>query len=157
ESCLVCSEMCIIDRKRVSLAMECINLVRDTWNNRESINLEILLKSVNDYLEDKISAEELMKINNDYRQVVEEIAYNGEEVYGVVGLACCYVANIALYDELIIYNTDDEDLDEELDSFTWDTSYLISLIYSADENIVESNKKRTEYWKWYLDEIEKIL
>lgn len=137
-------------KKRVRLATECINLVKDTWTNSGNIDLENLLKSVDDYLEDKISAEELMKINNRYRQSAEEIAYNGEEAYGIVGLACCYAANIALYDESIIYNTDDEDSDEDLDSFTWDTSYLISLIYSEDE----SSKK--EYWNWYLNEFEKI-
>lgn len=140
-------------KKRVSLAIKCINKVRDIWNNVGSIDLEKLLECINDYLADKISAEELMDISNDYRQLIEEIAYNGEEVYGAVGVACCYAANIALYDELIIYNTDAEDLDEDLDSFTWDTSYLISLIYSGDGE----SKKTEEYWRWYLEEIENML
>lgn len=139
-------------KKRVSLAIKCINKVKDIWNNKD-IDLEKMLKSINDYLDDNISADELLMITNDYRQQVEEIAYGGEELYGVVGMACCYVGNIALYDEPIIYCTGDEDLDEDLDSFTWDTSYLVSLVFSTDE----SNKRITEYWKWYLENVEEML
>ncbi|MBQ7776065.1 MAG: hypothetical protein IJ379_09090 [Lachnospiraceae bacterium] len=79
----------------------------------------------------------------------KEVSYSAEdERCGVVGLAVCYVANIALYDEVLFEGTDSEDLDEELDSFTWDTSYLISLLYSEEE--------RAEYWNWYLKKVEEL-
>ena len=45
-------------------------------------------------------------------------------------MACCYAARVALFDEILLYDTDDDDLDEELDAYSWDTAYLISLLFS---------------------------
>ena len=136
-------------QKRVKLATECVKRVLNIWDAGigEDMSLVPLLSAVDKYLTGKISVEQLEQILNHYRQIVEEVSYSAEdERCGVVGLAACYVANIAQYDEVLFEVTDSEDLDEELDSFTWDTSYLISLLYSEEE--------RAEYWSWYLQRIE---
>ena len=68
----------------------------------------------------------------------------------MIGLACVYAANIALWDDLLLQDTSESDMDEDLDSFSWDTSYMISLIYSMDFEHEYNRAKREEFWMWYL-------
>ncbi|MGN6715641.1 Imm5 family immunity protein [Anaerocolumna jejuensis] len=78
------------------------------------------------------------------------------EKTSLIGFAALYAANIALYDELLFQNSEDNDLDEDLDSFTWDTSYLVSLVYSDSTEEGIRIEKQREYWSWYLAEVQKI-
>ena len=50
----------------------------------------------------------------------------------------------------MIQYTSESDMDEDLDSFSWDTSYMISLIYSMDFDHEYNRAKREEFWMWYL-------
>lgn len=139
--------------KRVKLAGLCVEKVLYLWENTLPNNKSIqnLLDYVDKYLNGRISFAELEKYKNMCSSEFEEIAYIAEfEKISLIGLATVYVADIALYDELLFENSDDDDNDDDLDSFTWDTSYLISLVYSDNENEDESIKKKYDFWSWYL-------
>lgn len=108
-------------------------------------------------MEEKISPKQLREIHIHYMNLIQEITYNGgDERCEVIGMAASYAVGIALYDETILFETEENDLDEDLDSFTWDTSYLISLIYSSDDRAQKDDIKCAEYWGWYLDELCKM-
>jgi hypothetical protein len=146
-------------RKRVVLAEACVKKMLYLWDevtNYDSRPSE-LLKMVNDFMNGICSREVLEDKMKLFINQLEVEAYESKyEKVSLIGFATVYVANIALYDELLFTNSDDDDLDDDLDSFTWDTSYLISLVYSdnMDEDMRKGHQK--EFWEWYLNEAKKL-
>lgn len=147
-------------KRRVKLAELCIEKVIDLWDeatNNDKRPYE-LLNLINEYIEGNTCKEKLKNKMDLFENQLEVEAYEAKyEKVSLIGLAAVYAANIVLYDELLFFNTDENDLDEELDCFTWDTSYLISLVCSdgTDEN--ERKEKKKEFWKWYLREADKFI
>lgn len=145
--------------KRVILASLCVKKMLYLWDEVTNNDGRIreILKKVEEYISSKCSRNMLEDYRTNFFNLLEEEAYNPEyKKVSLIGFAAIYVANIALYDELLFDNTYDEDLDEELDSFTWDTSYLICLVYCDNEDEIIRAAKQKEYWLWYLNEAEKL-
>lgn len=139
--------------KRLSLAKICINKVFYLCEKEPVLrkNLKMLLKSIEEYIDGMIPAQKLESVKNEKYSIFEELAYTeGYEKLSLIGLACVYAANIALWDDLLLQDTSESDMDEDLDSFSWDTSYMISLIYSMDFDHEYNRAKREEFWMWYL-------
>lgn len=139
--------------KRLSLAKICINKVFYLCEKEPVLrkNLKMLLKSIEEYIDGMIPAQKLESVKNEKYSIFEELAYTeGYEKLSLIGLACVYAANIALWDDLLLQDTSESDMDEDLDSFSWDTSYMISLIYSMDFDHESNRAKREEFWMWYL-------
>ena len=139
--------------KRLSLAKICINKVFYLCEKEPVLrkNLKMLLKSIEEYIDGMIPAQKLESVKNEKYSIFEELAYTeGYEKLSLIGLACVYAANIALWDDLLLQDTSESDMDEDLDSFSWDTSYMISLIYSMDFEHEYNRAKREEFWMWYL-------
>ncbi|MDF2871317.1 MAG: hypothetical protein K0R05_2892 [Anaerocolumna sp.] len=145
--------------KRVILASLCVKKMIDLWDkitNNDGRVREIL-KITEDYTNSMCPRTLLEDYTTKFYNQLETEAYDSEfQKVSLIAFAAIYVANIALYDELLFKNTYDEDLDEELDSFTWDASYLICLAYSDDEDELIKEAKQKEYWLWYLSEAKKL-
>ena len=135
--------------KRVQLSLSCINYTEKVWKVNDIINISFLYDSIMDYIENKLEADELNDICLKYQNKIENLSSDEcTEEYQIVAMACCYAARVALFDEILLYDTDDDDLDEELDAYSWDTAYLISLLFS---------NQIIKYWEWYILQAEKLL
>ena len=129
--------------RRVEIAKKCVKHGVAEGINTDLLGIDNLFDKVNDYLQQKISVSDMEKVYFDFQELVEKVGFGGtDDRIGLIGMAAGHAAHIAVYDESIMYTLDDDTLDEDLDSFTWDTSYLISLLF-------ENNSK--DYWKWYLE------
>lgn len=53
-----------------------------------------------------ITCEEMLKVFYEYRVLVEKLAFGGtDDRIGVIGMAACHVAQVALYDENLLYDS----------------------------------------------------
>lgn len=146
-------------RKRVTLAKACVKKVLPIWNAGTGCDSKLydFLNQIDAYIDGLCSNEELQANMKILYSQFETDAYEPQyEKTSLIGFAALYAANIALYDELLFQNSEDNDLDEDLDSFTWDTSYLVSLVYSDSTEEGTRIEKQREYWSWYLAEVQKI-
>lgn len=139
---------------RVKLSMKCIYHIENMWKENDYIKLSFLCDSINKYIDGTIHADELKTVSIRYRNVIQNLSSRDcSEEYITIAMACYYTANVALYDEMILYNTDDEDVDEELDVYTWDTAYLISLLHYTEER----KNDLKSYWEWYILTAEQLF
>jgi hypothetical protein len=52
--------------------------------------------------------------------------------------------------------TEDDCLDDELDGFSMDVSYLVCKIHSFSEDYEERLRLKKEYWEWYIEQVKLI-
>jgi hypothetical protein len=71
-----------------------------------------------------------------------------------VGFAAINAVVVALFDEETEELDDDGNviLDQDLDPFTWDTSFYAAAAYSENEPEENKIQKRREFWLWYLND-----
>lgn len=139
---------------RIHLAQTCVEKNMYLWNNEFGKKNELteLLDCINFYIDKKKTFGELESMRNICNASFWNLAYNPKyEIISLIGLAGIYVSNIALYDDLLLQETKEEELDDLLDPFSWDASYLSSLVYAAKDNGELIKDKRIEFWKWYLE------
>ncbi|MDF2937911.1 MAG: hypothetical protein K0Q90_3284 [Paenibacillaceae bacterium] len=146
-------------RKRVKLAQACIHKAFPIWaeGTGGDSKLYALLNQIDAYIEGLCSNESLQATIKILYSQLETDAYDPRyEKTSLIGFAAIYMANIALYDELLFQNSEDTDLDNDLDSFTWDTSYLIGLVYSDSTEEETRIERQREYWSWYVTEAQRL-
>ncbi len=135
--------------RRVEIAKKCVKHGDAESINTDVLEIDSLFEKVDDYLQQKISVTDMEKVYFNFCELIEKVGFEGDDDrIGLIGMAACHVAHIAVYDESLLYTLDEDTLDEDLDSFTWDTSYLISLLF-------ENNSK--DFWKWYLELFDEYL
>lgn len=140
-------------KRRIRLSKACVEKVMWIWNQDvNDTKLTDFLSLIDSYADGNVTYKELEQQKNIlWREMDEMSSVVQYEKASIIGLAAVYTANIALYDELLFQNSEESDLDEDLDSFTWDTSYLVSLVYpvtSNDKDQYYTSKKK--YWMWYI-------
>ena len=135
--------------RRVEIAKKCVKHGETESINTKVLGIDDLFNKVNDYLQKKISVSDMEKVFFNYQELIERVGFEGDDDrVGLIGMAASHAAHIAVYDESIMYTLDEDTLDEDLDSFTWDTSYLISLLF-------ENNPM--DFWKWYWELFDEYL
>lgn len=150
-------------KSRINLALLCVEKVIPTWSSvlsHDTMPSEIL-KCITEYLSGNQERSFLMGITDEFWTQIDTYLNDGDysdhdnydnAIYA--GFTLIKASYVVLNDEKFHEDNDETVFDEDLDAYTWDTSYFASLAYCESELFDETTKvqKRKEFWKWYLDE-----
>ena len=140
--------------KRIELAKKCIEKVAYLWKGDlvADFPLETVLKPIDEFLNGEITDEELYELQNLYFSECEQIGFNsGYDNISAIGFAALYIYNVVIYDEPLLLPFYRNLNDGDLDAFTWDTAYLINIVYRYSDNRIEEIKLSKKYWLWYIN------
>lgn len=143
--------------KRTNLAVQCVQKVMPIWDSvmANDTKPHVILEDINNYLAGKQTWDYLWDIPNHFWTVLDNyLLKDGSIGHAVcVGFASINALYVALNDEDLGEEGEEDLLDQDLDPYTWDTAYFASLAYSENEMYDEETKiqKRREFWVWYID------
>jgi hypothetical protein len=144
--------------RRTDLAAMATRYVMSYWedafpNNNTPTRI---LEAVDEYLRGNIYSDEVWDgpdIDSFIAMLEEQ-----EDPAVAVGYAAVHVAVVAMNDEILIDEDEEEELpmdllDEELDYTDWSSEYFAAMIYAGGPpgDPDSSNQRRREFWTWYLN------
>lgn len=143
--------------KRVKLALETVKKVVPEWEKAypQDKRPHILLEMIQAHLDKRGKREEIEEYSKIFLNdliTLRDTECNQAAV--CVGIAVCYVADILLADEPLMYEEELRNCisDEELDPDTWDYSYFAYLVYGAGDTV-----KEQEFWYWYVEKAASLI
>lgn len=143
-------------KRRTRLAILCVKKVISIWEkvaDDDDRPLE-MIDLAERYIEGSINYSYIYKRWNDFVTDLIYLASDEAFLYAAeVVFASTKAVGIVLKDEELIRYEKDTQLDENLDSFTWDASYFSAIAYSGSGPWDNTNiEKRREFWLWYINE-----
>jgi len=144
-------------KRRIKLAVLCVEYVMPIWNEvaPEDTTPQDLIKSIDTYLLGKVEWKTLWNMQNSFWTTLENYSMEARfKTAAYVGFAAINAVVVALFDEETEELDDDGNviLDQDLDLFTWDTSFYAAAAYSENEPEENKIQKRREFWLWYLND-----
>lgn len=149
-------------RKRAGLAWACAKKVMPVWSAYapEDKAPQKLLKTVRDYLDEKLPAQKLEKaleVTGGFLERAEEERYSSAPA---AAMAAGRAAWAAWLDEPLLARRYADAADGDLDYDDWDAAYLASVAWAGRDEEAQPGERAVQemrFWAWYLEQLAPLL